>query len=138
MLFRKGFIELSLGDEFYIRKNGVAYTPRFGNTQLMSGTVGDVRKHDSPPKGYPKDRNQYAVPETYDFPINDTAHTRAAITYFDKHPWKSREQKREAAKRILRAAKKFGIDVSDKDNVSLAAKAGGTFASVGSGTHVVI
>ena len=62
----------TFGENFSIRKGGVAYTPRVGNTQQFAGTNADVRKrelsegeHRSPPEGYPKDKSQYAVPEYY-------------------------------------------------------------------------
>lgn len=78
-------------------------------------------EHDSPPKGDPSDKEDYAVPEFYLFPINDEEHVRAAIGYFSKHPWKPEEHKEEAAKRILSAAKKFGIEVSEDSDVYKAA-----------------
>ena len=128
----------TFGENFSIRKGGVAYTPRVGNTQQFAGANADVRKrelgqgeHRSPPEGYPKDQSQYAVPEYYMFPINNAERTRAAISYFPHHAWKPDEHKEEAAKRILRAAKKFGIDVSDASEVTEAAKGGGGFASYG-------
>lgn len=72
-------------------------------------------QHRTPPKGYPTDKDQYAVPEFYLFPINNEEHTRAALGYFSHHKWKPEEHKKRAASKILRAAKKFGIDV-DKDS----------------------
>jgi hypothetical protein len=74
----------------------------------------------SPPKGYPEDRSEYAVPDEYEFPI-DAKHIHGAIGYFSEHPFKSAEQKRSAAKRILHAAKKHGVDVSDDSDVARAA-----------------
>jgi len=81
-------------------------------------------QHETPPKGKPKDRSQYAVPEHYEFPVNDAKHVRAALAYFDKHKWESPEVKRKAAKRILSAAKKFGVEVSEDSNVYRAAHGG--------------
>lgn len=77
--------------------------------------------HASPPKGYPDSKDEYAVPEDYAFPINNEERTRAAISYFHKHSFDSPAQKRSAARRILRAAKKFGIDVSKDSDVARAA-----------------
>lgn len=62
-------------------------------------------QHHTPPKGYPTDKDDYAVPEYYEYPI-DRKHIHAAISYFDKHKWKTSEHKRRAARRILDRAKK--------------------------------
>ena len=78
-------------------------------------------ERNKPPKGYPKDKSQYAVPEEYLFPIDDKEHVKAAISMFSKHSFKNEEQKRKAAKRILAAAKRFDIDVSKDTNVYKAA-----------------
>ncbi|MHB1644727.1 MAG: DUF6582 domain-containing protein [Acidithiobacillus sp.] len=99
-----------------------------GNAEQWGGKNPDLRKdlttgeHKSPPKGYPKDKDKYAVPEFYLFPINNEEKTRAAIGYFSHHAWKPEEHKEEAARRILRAAKKFGIQVDKKSDVTRAAK----------------
>lgn len=108
----------------YVCKGGSMYAERFGNTQL-EGTSADMRKtgHKSPPKGYPKERSKYAVPEEYLFPINNAEHTRAAIGYFSSHEWKTSEHKGKAARRILAAARKFGIEVSKDSDVARAAHA---------------
>lgn len=84
---------------------------------LESAKAGERK---SPPEGYPKDRSEYAVPEEYEFPI-DEEHIHPAIDYFSKHPFKSADQKRHAAKRILSAAKKHGVHVSDDSDVARAA-----------------
>ena len=78
-------------------------------------------EHDSPPKGYPKDKNEYAVPETYSFPI-DRKRIHAAISYFPKHDWGETGHKRSAAKRIMAAALKFGVDVDKDSDVARAAR----------------
>ena len=78
-------------------------------------------EHHTPPKGYPESKREYAVPEYYMFPIDDEEHVRAALSYFSKHPWKPSEHKKEAAKRILSAAKKHGIHVSKDSDVYRAA-----------------
>jgi hypothetical protein len=80
-----------------------------------------AEERNKPPKGYPKDKSSYAVPDEYLFPIDDAKHTRAAISMFSKHKFKDEEQKRKAAKRILAAAKRFGIDVSETSDVYKAA-----------------
>jgi Family of unknown function (DUF6582) len=81
-------------------------------------------EHKTPPAGYPKDRSEYADPEHYMFPIDTHEHTRAAIGYFDKHHWSSSEHKASAARRILRAARKHGIEVSKDSGVARAAHGG--------------
>lgn len=77
----------------------------------------------SPPEGYPEDRSQYAVPEEYEFPI-DEKHIHAAISYFHKHHFKDEAQKKRAAKRILSAARKHGVEVSEDSDVARAAHGG--------------
>jgi hypothetical protein len=122
--------DITLGSRLIVRKGGQSYAPRMGNAARWGGKNPDLRKdlstgeHNSPPDGYPKDRNQYAVPEFYLFPINNEEKTRAAIDYFSHHAWKPKEHKEEAARRILRSAKKFGIKVSKDSDVVRAAGAG--------------
>jgi hypothetical protein len=56
--------------------------------------------------------SQFACPKDRKLPINDAAHVRNAMARFDRvitsdcHP-------EEARRRILAAAKKFGVDVGD-------------------------
>jgi hypothetical protein len=38
----------------------------------------------TPPAGYPKDKDQYADPANYKYPIDDAEHVRAALTYFNR------------------------------------------------------
>lgn len=80
-----------------------------------------AEERNKPPKGYPKDRDSYAVPDEYLFPIDDAKHVRAAISMFDKHSFKDDAQKKKAAKRILSAAKRFDITVGKDTNVYKAA-----------------
>ena len=77
--------------------------------------------HDSAPAGYPRDRNDYADPEHWAFPIDDADHVKAALAYFDKHKWDTPADKKKAAVRILTAAHKYGIQVSRTDEVYRAA-----------------
>lgn len=76
----------------------------------------------SVPEGYPEDRSQYAVPEYYMFPIDTEKHVRSAIKLFAHHDWEPKENKKRAAQRILRAAKKFGVDVGEDSEVYRTAK----------------
>ena len=55
-------------------------------------------------------------------PINDEAHVRNAIARFDQTEFDDPDAKASAARKILAAAKKHGIDVSDSDDVAKAAK----------------
>ena len=77
--------------------------------------------HDSAPAGYPRDRNDYADPEHWAFPIQTEAHVRAALAYFNKHKWDTPADKKKAAVRILTAASKYGITVDRQDAVYRAA-----------------
>ena len=77
--------------------------------------------HDSPPAGYPRDRNDYADPDNWAFPINTEARVRSALSYFDKHKWATPADKKRAATRIMTAAHKYGIQVSRTDEVYRAA-----------------
>ncbi len=73
-------------------------------------------EHRTPPKGYPKKESDYAGPG-YTFPVSTERKVRSALAYFEKHPWESASEKRAAARKILRAAHKFGIEVGKEDSV---------------------
>ena len=55
-------------------------------------------------------------------PINDEAHVRNAISRFDQTDFQSKTAKHSAAKRILAAAKRHDIEVSDDSDVAKAAR----------------
>jgi hypothetical protein len=55
-------------------------------------------------------------------PINDEAHVRNAIARFDQTDFESATAKGKAAKKILSAAKRHDIEVSDDSDVAKAAK----------------
>ena len=55
-------------------------------------------------------------------PINDEAHVRNAIARFDQTEFDEPGAKKRAARNIIAAAKKHGIEVSDSDDVAKAAK----------------
>jgi hypothetical protein len=78
-------------------------------------------EHDSPPDGYPEDRSEYADPDHFMFPLDTKKRVSSAIGYFSKHDWDAAEHKKRGAKRILRAAKKFDIEVSKDSDVYRAA-----------------
>ncbi len=76
----------------------------------------------SPPEGYPESKDEYAVPDKYLFPISTESHVRSAIGYFSAHHWEPSDDKKGAANRILRAAKRFGIEVNQSSDVYRSAK----------------
>src|SRR3954467_15545144 len=54
-------------------------------------------------------------------PIHDEEHVRNAIQRFGQTHFESQAAKHEAARKIFRAAKEYGIDVDADDDVSRAA-----------------
>ena len=50
-------------------------------------------------------------------PIHDEEHVRNAISRWNQTDFDSKSAKQEAREKILRAAKKFGIDVSGDDEI---------------------
>lgn len=73
--------------------------------------------HRTPPKGYPKEKSQYAIPSEYKYPLDTEKHVRAAMGYFSKPKNASiysKEEQKSIWNRIKRAAKKMGIEVSKK------------------------
>jgi hypothetical protein len=55
-------------------------------------------------------------------PINDAAHVRNAIARFDQTDFESQTAKHAAAKRVLAAARRYDIEVSDDADVQKAAR----------------
>jgi hypothetical protein len=58
---------------------------------------------------------EFAFPEERKEPLNDAAHVRNAIARFDQVQGVSDAERDRAWKRILKAAKKFGVEVSESD-----------------------
>jgi uncharacterized protein DUF6582 len=54
-------------------------------------------------------------------PIHDEEHVRNAVQRFGRTHFESKSARGEAAKKILRAAKRHGIEISPDDDVSRAA-----------------
>ena len=54
-------------------------------------------------------------------PINDESHVRNAVARFNQTDFESKAAEQRAAKKILAAAKRHGIDVADDSNVAKAA-----------------
>jgi hypothetical protein len=50
-------------------------------------------------------------------PIHDEEHVRNAISRWNQTDFESKTAKDEARKKILRAAKKHGVEVADDDNI---------------------
>ena len=74
--------------------------------------------HRSPPKGYPKDRRQYADPAAFKYPIDTQEHVAAAIRYLSKRKDAddyTPSERRAMWARIRRAAQHFGVHVSAQD-----------------------
>jgi hypothetical protein len=57
----------------------------------------------------------FAFPKERKEPLNDAAHVRNAIARFDQVEGVSDAERDQAWKRILAAAKKCGVDVSETD-----------------------
>ena len=55
-------------------------------------------------------------------PIHDEAHVRNAISRFTQTDFSGGDSKATAARRILRAAKRHGVEVADDDAVRRAAR----------------
>jgi HK97 family phage prohead protease len=67
-------------------------------------------------------------------PVNDAAHVRAAISRFNQTDFESSTARKNAALKILQAAKKFGIAVDVKSAVAVAATGKGTVSPARSGS----
>src|ERR671937_2367419 len=50
-------------------------------------------------------------------PLNDESHVRNAVSRFNQTEFESKTQKEEARRKILRAANRYGIEVSKDSNV---------------------
>jgi hypothetical protein len=69
----------------------------------------------TPPKGYPKKQGEYLDPKNLKYPVDTEEHVRAALSYLSAHGDKYPEDKRRKMwAKLVRAAEKYGIDVSEK------------------------
>jgi hypothetical protein len=78
----------------------------------------DVPHHDEGLSTADKDRlpdQEFAFPEERKEPLTDARHVRNAISRFDQVEGVSDAERDDAWQRILSAAKRFGIDVSEAD-----------------------
>jgi hypothetical protein len=55
-------------------------------------------------------------------PIPDEAHVRNAIARFNQTDFESKAARRAAAQKILRTAKRYGVEVAEDDDVVKAAR----------------
>jgi hypothetical protein len=60
------------------------------------------------------DDDQFAFPKERKEPLNNASHVRNAIARFNQVEGVSEAERDEAWKRITKAAKKFGVEVSEK------------------------
>ena len=60
------------------------------------------------------DDNKFAFPKKSKEPIEDASHVRNAIARFDQVEGVTDDERDEAWDRIKKAAKKYGVDVSEK------------------------
>jgi hypothetical protein len=71
------------------------------------------------------DRDQFAYVDRdggEHLPIHDESHVRNAISRFNQTDFQSDNAKQEAAKKIVRAAKRHDIEVDDDSDVARAAR----------------
>lgn len=57
----------------------------------------------------------FGIPALRKYPLTDAAHVKSAISYFHKAP---DEYKEILARRIAKAAKKFGVEIADDSDVA--------------------
>lgn len=80
--------------------------------------LADKNVHQSPPKGYPESKKEYADPKNYKYPIDTEKHVRAAWSYINMPRNQSGYSSGEVAAikgRIKSKFKQYGIDESDKE-----------------------
>lgn len=97
---------INLDKALELRMNKALPTTPGKNKPLERGA------HRTPPKGYPSEKSQYAIPSEYKYPLDTEKHVRAAMAYFSKAKNSGRyssEEQRSIWRRILHAAKKMGI-----------------------------
>jgi hypothetical protein len=73
-------------------------------------------------------RNQFAYVDREGeehLPINDESHVRNAIARFNQTEFESATAKEQARRKILSAARRYGIEVSEDDHVAKPARSSG-------------
>lgn len=69
----------------------------------------------TPPKGYPKDRNKYAIPSEYKYPLDTTARIKSAMAYWANSRQRkgyTKDEVQSVARRIINAARKKKIAIT--------------------------
>ncbi|MEO6357629.1 MAG: DUF6582 domain-containing protein [Ferruginibacter sp.] len=66
--------------------------------------------------------SSYAFPEKRKEPLNNATHVRNAMARFDQVKGVSDEERKAAFENIKKAAKRFGVEVNEKDWKELAHK----------------
>lgn len=59
-------------------------------------------------------KTEFGIPELKKYPLNDVNHVKSAISYFNKAPSK---YKYDLALKIIKAAKKYGVEISKTSDV---------------------
>lgn len=84
-----------------------------------SPAAGKSGGHKSPPKGYPKDKSQYADPKNYKYPIDTEKHVRVAYSYLSQKKNQKGYSPAEISTmmgKIKSAGKKYDIKYSEADD----------------------
>jgi hypothetical protein len=94
-------------------------TEQANRTRKALPEAGDTEySHKTPPKGYPEEKKEYADPNNYKYPLDTEEHVLAAMAYFSMPRNYSKydpDQRRAIWNRIMRAAKKYHIEIAEKD-----------------------
>jgi len=121
--------------------NGVlkALPPGPGDEPLDDHDISGAKK--TPPKEYREEggtsKEDYADPNNWKYPTFDEEKTRAAISYFAKpknYGTYDESERKAVARRILSAAKKYKIDVSDEWREKFGLSKGFAFTTVVKGS----
>ena len=90
-------------------------TKSAGKTSTKSGKLSTADKDKLPDK-------TYAFPKKRKEPLEDASHVRNAMARFNQVKDVTDEERKEAFTNIKKAAKKFGVEVNEKDCKELAHK----------------
>lgn len=93
-----------------------------GQRNIVAAETGSVKSELSADDRKNLHNSSFADPENEKLPVHDADHVKAALGRFNQTQFDSDKAKRKAAKKIMSAAKKFGVEVSDDSNVAQAAK----------------
>jgi hypothetical protein len=96
-------------------KNITMTTKTKSKSASEHGKLNAAAKHKIPARSF-------AFPKQKKEPLNDAAHVRNAMARFDQVKDVTDEERKEAFEHIKKAAKKFGVEVNEKDWKELAHK----------------